>query len=786
MRIFSKIAYFACFCLTITSAAAEIIEEYRLAKFQQLSTLSELQKTLQKKTVPENELTKLELLLSRKIKIETTELRKRLDALSNKRLDLQSLPKVPTQLLNFKKEQSRLNSVIDELETKLDLASEEHIQYINELDNLNKNEQDLRGSIENLEQELNAFRYYLELLDGANTISDPELVSKIDTLLKETSSIEPLITWYSQKLEKILYNDEITIVGRSGKFENVPQGKAYLLWNDKDEKLYDINDFKRLDKIKYPAFKPIQVDLNLEAFYALSEETFDYSKKLQGKAWIPSDQNPYVLCTLNKAFPDTSDSQNICRILFPEVAKLPIRLNRDTYESGADGYLLSARAASEVSQLLDALNNEIKMLLTGVYPASFVEPLVQYFSEQKTITSKKINSKYVELARVSNSLLDTKDKLIEKDSNLTVLKESIGSRKAALTNLTKKLTELQNDYDQKTSAIVEDNQVLIRGHELKISEIQQAIEDIEQQVRLAHTEEISVLQQTLMNLKATQEKLKKQSAQSTIKVNSIEKRLPDAFASEYIKNNLRAQIKFTKKYSWKTTGCYTFDLNGKFFLTQPQTVRLAYKGDPVPDAVARQFFSGRDPQSIAIFQNKFNEYVRGITPKIKGYRNITKCEDFMTNISGEVARYFDEKSGNPLNVNNWSLIVEGVELGLEDDLRTSGSNKYQRATANQIIFKEKLLELKNSIEEQFKLVNALSDRLIDFESIEDITLLQTMLANISNTNVIVDGVWGQNSNTALIDVLDELGYRYQTSEDWSLELQKILIHKAFFDGSLPN
>ena len=345
-----------------------------------------------------------------------------------------------------------------------------------------------------------------------------------------------------------------------------------------------------------------------------------------------------------------------------------------------------------------------------------------------------------------------------------------------------------SDFDTKVAKITGLNEEKIRRQQLQISEIEQKISATEVEVEEPYQDGIANIQSQLGIVQQTLEKSKRRSAKATINVNKAEQQLPDAFANMYIEKNLSSTVRFkTEIPDYNKRACYSFKLNGKYFLTSPKTVRLAYNDEPVPAAVEDHFLGRgivrrqRKAAEIASFKNKFNEFVNGIAPSLAGYKNYEMCGEFRIQLYGEVARFFDKKPGNPLDDRNWSLLVDGVGLGLEDKLTTSGNTKFQKATANQLLFKEEIENLKTSIEARFNKINELNTRLINIENPVDISITQGMLVKLGYSNVLVDGAWGPNSNKSLKAAANDLGFDYETIEDLSIELQKTLIQKAFFE-----
>ena len=601
-------------------------------------------------------------------------------------------------------------------------------------------------------------------------------------------AIKPLMHWYVQKFEQMLYNNNLTIVGRNGDFKDAPQGTAYLLWDQEKDRLYDFDDFSRLAKIKYPAFKPVKVDLSLEGFFSISDQIYTYDQKFQGKNWSVASNNDYVSCTLSKTFSNENDSKNICRILFPESAHLQFELDREHYVSGADGYLLSFDNARNVGELLLELNDEIKVLLSGNYPASFVQPFQQYFFERKQNLTTDITQTSADLQTKEELYLAETEALKANELKIDSIKKILAKRQQAVTKLTANIEIAKAKFELETSVLVEENENKIDHQRQKITNVQMEINAIQEKIRQTHQKELSLLSNVLTQVQRKYDISKNQTADATVIVNDLEKQLPDALAKKYVRDNLSSEISFKsdRTFDYKILGCFSLKLKGKYFLTQPDKIKLAFNGTEVPLEVSKKFLSKSDLEHLAKFRNKYNEDVYGVAPNIPKYSNLARCNNIYKTISGDAARYFENKNGSPFDAKNWSLIVEGVELGLEDQLRTSGWSKYQRATANQILFRNDITDLKTSIKSQFDEIFALQSRLIDFEKAEDIVILQSMLTKLGEPTILIDGEWGQRSNQALMKVATALGYKYEETSDWSLEIQKKLIQSAFFEPTSTN
>ena len=125
MRFLRKTFLFLCFFLPMSGSASEIIEDYRLAKFQQLWMSSGLQKIAQELSSSQDELTKIELVIDREIRIKTKGLKEKLLTLHNQDLDLKKIPQEPASLLGLRNEKSRILKIIEELDEKLKLAVEQ-------------------------------------------------------------------------------------------------------------------------------------------------------------------------------------------------------------------------------------------------------------------------------------------------------------------------------------------------------------------------------------------------------------------------------------------------------------------------------------------------------------------------------------------------------------------------------------------------------------------------------------------------------------------------------------
>lgn len=775
-----------CFILPFPVLATEPVEDYRIAKFKHLAALNNVRTAAENLTPIKNELLKLQLIIDRKTHISTKEMREQLNAILGSELDLVDLPEEPEDLQKLIQQYSAIEALIQEYSSQKEQQVMEQTQYELKLSDLENRASDARDKISNQEEDLRSIQKHLDSLNGAKIINDPELVSYIDRLLSDDNPMELLLTWYREHLENYLLDNDQAVVGRRGKFENVAQGVSYLLWHNESNKLYDLNSFQ-LSKLEYPGFKPIEVSSNLDGNAVFLDQTYNYSQAVPGKKWMSASENEFVQCTKNKAFESPDDAPNLCRILFPGSASLDIKLERETYVSGTYGYLVSAKTAQDISALLLDLNDEVRLLLSGVYPYAFVEPAQGYFENQKDIISNDMTALYVMLADLENQIFDTKSGLNINEKAQTEIEQKIALQKLQLTKVSAKLEEARNNFDREVAEITSVNEEKIRRQELQISRIEQKIAAVEEQIEEPYLGSIANIQSQLGIAQQTLEKAKQRSAKATINVNKAEQRLPDAFANAYIKKNLSSKIRFKSNIpNYNMTGCYSFRLNGQYFLTQPKSVRLAYNGEPVPDVVERHFLGkaiiwGRyEAEEIAKFENKFNESIRGITPNLAGYENREICGEFRIELYGEVARFFDKKPGNPLDDRNWSLIVDGVGLGLEDELTTSGNTKFQQATANQLLFKEEIESLKTSIEAQFNKINELNTRLINIENPVDISITQGMLVKLGYSNVLVDGAWGPNSNKSLKQAANDLGFDYETIEDLSIELQKQLIQNAFF------
>ena len=390
--------------------------------------------------------------------------------------------------------------------------------------------------------------------------------------------------------------------------------------------------------------------------------------------------------------------------------------------------------------------------------------------------------------KLENQIADAQSGLELNRKAQAEIEQKIASQKLQLAKVSAKLEEAMSDFDTKVAKITGLNEEKIRRQQLQISEIEQKIFATEEEVKEPYQDGIANIQSQLGIARQTLEKSKRRSAKATISVNKAEQQLPDAIANMYIEKNLSSNVRFkTEIPDYNKRACYSFKLNGKYFLTSPKTVRLAYNDEPVPAAVEDHFLGRgfgrrqRKATEIASFKNKFNEFANGIAPSLAGYKNYEMCGEFRIQLYGEVARFFDKKPGNPLEDRNWSLLVDGVGLGLEDELTTSGNTKFQKATANQLLFKEEIENLKTSIEARFNKINELNTRLINIENPVDISITQGMLVKLGYSNVLVDGAWGPNSNKSLKAAANDLGFDYETIEDLSIELQKTLIQKAFFE-----
>ena len=715
------------------------------------------------------------------IKKESTQLlHAKLDQILSSPLKLKPYPEEPDLLVSLKADLVTLANKISELDALL-VANDSVLDT--DLPGLKDMQELLAGVFVELNETVlkeTELKSLLELFDGSEIISHPDLIKFIDDTVEPWGAMEILTQLRREELLNYVAINSEVVRGRYGDFEQVPQGQAYLLWSQDKNEFYDLKDFK-LENFSLPVFRPIKVSYKFENQLSLSNETLTHLDPFPGSSWSSKKKNNFENCIDHKSLSVAPDPESLCELLFQDEALLNLdlaKLDKST------GYIISAEAAEKISGTFNNFLDDAKTILANKYPKSFADTFQSLIKNQLAEIKKKADALRAKASKTTLQLEDLHAAKTESELIKSNLENELKKYENEEITLGKRVDQETVRFNRELASVDEFNNDLKLSQNVSVHKIEANIEAIENDIEAQFEEQSALLEKAYLKAKTDFENLQSSYKTSENELKKLEQKLPVHLAQQYVDDNLQlgVSIKNTVLPALKRV-CFSLKLNGKYFLTKPTSINLLFKGTTIPAHTESVFFAKdysflgmQAPLDLALFQNKYRERVIGIAPNLVGYENKAHCSDVFKKFSGKTSRFFEKMNGGAFDPRNWSVKIYGAKLGYEDDIDISNTTRgRQRYTSQKELFKNDVADLKKSAIAEFKKYQQFRERLIDFSNASDIKFLQSFLKQKGYSDVSLDGAWGPRSNSALADIAAQGGVKYLEPKDWTLQMQRLLL-----------
>lgn len=714
---------------------------------------------------------------------ETKDLRAVLRSKINEKLPLKDIPEKPELI-------SKLDSEIKAIENNIESLDQKITSKIEELNSLkdvqteyNDNLLEISNLITETKDEITRVETFLKNDLNDDQIKNQDLISYLKKYMPPQAEIGVLTGIYSNKLSDILQSEDTVIAGDRKGFKDVPQGLAYILWHDAEDRFYNLKDFSS-SIFKLPTFKPVKVSPSFEDNIEILEEIYTFENLPTDDGWLRKEYNDYAACMNHNSFKNAKAVSEICSTLFPNQAYLNVTVDRGLMDYGSTPHILSISAAAKVSKLMKLFLADAKVLLANEYPKSFIKVTVDALNDHLKVMDDDLEKLYSDEGILNEKVSSGTAQMKKIEEDLLQLKSNIKHSEERLPLRLKSLKQEDDQYQLEFGKAKLHNEKLEKQKLSEVSALQSKLNEAETEIMSRYSMDLNLAEEKILKTDKHIEKLASYSKSAEIEQSRIQARLLYKYKRDYIRDNLSSKFEFSKTVLPKYRKlCLSFKLGGNLFLTEPRKINIKFKGTIVPSEVRDHVTGFGIGFNFPTYKNKYNEIVAGISPNKSSSTNIPFCNDVMSlTFRGATARFFERKGNDVLVTENWSLEAIGADLGYEDKIqqltewRGSGGPAYGQVPSNDSeIFGHRIADLRQRAEVQYRLSIELTERLIDFEEPQDVMLVQSVLNASGYYSGSIDGKWGAGSNSAMKEYMATKSINFETKDDWSIALQKQLL-----------
>lgn len=485
------------------------------------------------------------------------------------------------------------------------------------------------------------------------------------------------------------------------KFEDVPQGDTWLLWDSRTNGPLDLIR-PRNDVFEQPVFLQIPVTGNtlVDALGLQRVEIADVGKSL----WPTVGATTYDAC-LNRLVQGSEDGviRQICQTLFPADARFEVQVINAPDISGR-AILLSGGQARAFAELYRQHIADLRDLANGELPTLLLPAIQQRMQGQADEVARQVEdaTKRVRVAETTakkssdtvERLQQAQDAGVAANASAAILDDkNIIAINARLTELQEELAKLKAEADREAATLAARRTVAADA----VKAAQAVIDAESARVFKDWAARREQAQQAVGVASEALARGQKESANTQ----SLTKLEREHFLAALARSQIEHRVYFDMTYSREI--CLRLQNNSKHYVTL-EIGKLHFRGEAFPrsdllDLTGYDIFLFRRIKGGAYFSflNKYREDVAGLPPT----QAVQECSYINDPKAGELGRFFDSIGG--FSQSGWDVEFD-VRFGTFKD-----TDKAITFVPKEVIFADELTAAMSEASAAFLKVTAISD-----------------------------------------------------------------------------